>query len=84
MLLKTPLQRTFRIYRRDDGRFVTRNEVPGDSPLGVDLSLNMALGTAHREAITASRDEGCVVVVEVQQVDGKWKCHNVVQPPKRV
>ena len=62
MLLRTPLQRTFRVYRRADGRFVTRSEHPADSPLGVDLSLNMALGTAHREAIAVSRDEGCVVV----------------------
>jgi hypothetical protein len=77
------LQRTFRIHRRDDGRFVTRNESSADSPLGVDLSLNMALGTAHREAVAASREDGCMVVVEVQQADGKWKRHNVVHPPKR-
>ena len=83
MPLKKPLQRTFRIHRRDDGRFVTRNEHPKDSPLGVDASLNMALGTAHREAIATSRDEHCVVVVEVEQADGKWKRHNVVQPPAK-
>jgi hypothetical protein len=41
-----------------------------------------AFGTAHREAIAASRDEGCVVVVEVEQADGKLKRHNAVQPPK--
>jgi len=78
-----PTQRTFRIHHRPDGRYETRNEHPKDSPLGVGRSLNMALGTAHREATAASRDDGCAVAIEVQQPDGKWKRRDVILPPKR-
>lgn len=83
MVAKKPPQRTFRIHRRQDGRFESRNEHPKDSPLGVDSSLHMALGSAHREATLTARDEGCTVVIEVQQPNGKWKRHDVIQPPTR-
>jgi hypothetical protein len=81
MAKKVP-QRVIRIHRRPDGKYETRNERPQDSPLGVDGSLSLALGTARREATATSRDEGCAVVVEVQQPNGTWKRDNVVQPPK--
>lgn len=77
---KTIQTRRFRIYRRDDGRYVTLNEHPGDSPLGVDYSLSQAIGTANREATLAS-SKGCRVVVEVQQPDRSWKKIDAVDPP---
>lgn len=83
MPVKKPLQRTYRIHRRRDGRFESRNEHPKDSPLGVDSNLDMAIGSAHREATMTARAEGCAVVIEVQQPNGKWKRHEIVQPPAR-
>lgn len=77
---KTIQTRRFRIYRRDDGRYVTLNEHPGDSPLGVDHSLSQAIGTANREATLASC-KGCRVVIEVQQPDKRWKKIDAVDPP---
>jgi hypothetical protein len=77
---KTIPTRRFRIYRGDDGRYVSLSEHPGDSPLGVDFSLNQAIGSATREAILASR-EGCRVVIEVQQPNKSWKKIDVVNPP---
>lgn len=73
--------RTLRVHRRPDGRYETRNERSSDSPLGVDGSLNMARGTAYREATLISRDEGCRVAIEVQQPDGSWKAEKPVEPP---
>jgi hypothetical protein len=78
-----PTTRTFRIFRRSDGRFESRNETPGDSPLGVDSTLNLAVGSAHREATMTAKAEGCRVVIEVQQPDGKFKREMVVEPPRR-
>jgi hypothetical protein len=63
--------RLYRIHQRPDGLFETRNEFPKDRPLGVDSSLNMAMGTAHREAVVASQ-AGALVVIEAQR-DGKWQ-----------
>jgi hypothetical protein len=77
---KAVRSRTIRIYRRADGRFVSRNEFPTDSPLGVDYSLSQAIGTAKREATLASKD-GFRVIVEAQQPNGKWKRVEVVEPP---
>lgn len=77
----TPAARVLRVHLRADGRYETRNDRPGDSPLGVDRSLSMALGTAHREATATSRDERCRVAIEVQQPDGSWKPGDVIDPP---
>ncbi len=74
-----PATRTFRIHRRPDGRFESRNENPKDSPLGVDSSLDMAIGSALREATMAARD-GYRAVIEVQQPDGKFKKEKVLAP----
>jgi len=74
-----PLRR-FRIYRREDGRYVSLNEHPGDSPLGIDFSLSQAIGTATREAMLASR-QGCRVAIEVQQFNKRWKRVDVINPP---
>lgn len=73
-------ERMFRIQRGADGRFETRNEVPTDSPMGVEVTLGMAIGTATREATLASR-EGCRVIIEVLEGDGTWKRANVIHPP---
>lgn len=74
--------RVIRIHRRADGRFESRNETATDSPLGVDTNLAMAIGTATREATITARDEGCRVVIEVQQPGGGWKRENIVEPPR--
>ncbi|MBA2588434.1 MAG: hypothetical protein H0U98_07390 [Alphaproteobacteria bacterium] len=63
--------RLYRIHQTPDGLFETRNEFPKDRPLGVDSSLNMAMRTAHREAVVASR-AGAVVVIEAQR-NGEWQ-----------
>lgn len=81
MAKKMP-QRTLRIHRRPDGRFVTRNERPTDSPLGVDSSLSQAMGTATREATAISREAGCRVIIEVEQANGKWKRETAMDPPR--
>ena len=81
MSRKTVQTRRFRIYRREDGRYVSLNEHPGDSPLGVDYSLSQAVSTATREATLASR-QGCRVVIEVQQPNKSWKKIDIVNPPK--
>ena len=72
--------RRFRIHQRQDGRYVSLSEHPGDSPLGVDYSLSQAIGTATREATLASRG-GCRVVIEVQQPNKRWKRVEVISPP---
>lgn len=78
-----PKVRTYRVHRRSDGRFESRNENPTDSPLGVDNNLNMAIGSAYREANMTARAEGCRVVIEVQKPNGKFKRETVVEPPRR-
>jgi len=82
MARKTVPTRRFRIHRRQDGRYVSLSEHPGDSPLGVDYSLSQAIGTATREATRASR-ERCKVIVEVQQPNKSWKKLDVINPPAR-
>lgn len=72
--------KTIRIHQRPDGRHETRNETPTDSTLGVDASLNQALGTAHREATLASLD-GYQVKIEVQVKGNKFKQVDVILPP---
>lgn len=79
----TKAARVLRVHRRPDGRYETRNERPTDSPLGVDASLNMARGTAYREATMISREEGCRVDIEVQHPDGTWKAETPVEPPSK-
>lgn len=81
MARKTLPERVLRIHRRIDGMYESRNEVPGDSPLGVDYSLDLALGTAQREAMLASR-KGCRVRIEIQDKNNKWKPIDVVEPPR--
>lgn len=77
---KKILQKVIRIHRRPDGRYESRNEIATDSPLGVDSSLSLALGTAAREATLASRD-GCRVRIEVQDKNNRWKPIEVIEPP---
>jgi hypothetical protein len=72
-------RRVFRIHRRADGRYKSRNENPTDGPLGVDTSLSLAIDTATREAVLASQ-EGQSVLIEVLQPNGIWKEVGVVKP----
>ena len=76
-----PATRIFTSEQRQDGRFVSRNETPGDSPLGVDPSENMAIGTCRREATMASR-LGCTVIIKARQPGEKWKEVDRVEPPR--
>jgi len=76
MSWKTIPTRRFRIHQRQDGRYVSLSEHPGDSPLGVDYSLSQAIGTA-----TLLSREGCKVVIEVQQPNKSWKHVDVINPP---
>ena len=78
---KTIPQKVIRVHQRDDGRYVSRNEIPTDSPLGVDSTLSHALGTAKREAMLASR-QGCRVRIEVQDSGGQWRQIDVIDPPR--
>ena len=78
---KTVPSKVIRVYHREDGRYVSRNEMATDSPLGVDATLNAALGTAKREATLASR-EGYPVRIEVQDAGGKWREVETVKPPR--
>jgi hypothetical protein len=75
-------QKVIRVHRRHDGRYVCCNEVPTDGPLGVDASLSQALGTAMREATSASRATGCRVRIEVMDAGGKWREIDAVDPPR--
>jgi len=73
--------RVLKVIRRDDGRFVTQTAVKGDSPLGVDTTLNQAIGTAVREATALSRELRCRVAIQVEQPNGSFKLDQVVNPP---
>lgn len=73
-------QRIIRIHDRADGRFVTRNDRDTDSPLGVDTSINLALGTAHREAVLTAREEGCTVIVQIRK-GARWTEVERLTPP---
>ena len=72
---------TIRIHQRPDGKFESRNGNPKDSPLGVDTNLNMAIGSARREATMLARDEDCTVVIEAM-VDKHWTEIDRVEPPR--
>lgn len=75
-------QRTIkvRIHDHADGHLVTRSGRTSDSPLGVDASLDAALGTAHREAIILAGDHACPVVI--QRIKGaRWLEVARVEPP---
>jgi hypothetical protein len=72
--------RVIRVHHEGPRRFVTRNENPTDSPLGVDRTIYGAVGTAQREATLASR-KGYRIFIEVEQPDGKWKREAVIDPP---
>ncbi len=71
---------TLRIHQRPDGKFEARNGNPMDSPLSVDPNLNMAIGSARREAKMLARDEDCPVVIEAM-VDKHWTEIDRVEPP---
>jgi hypothetical protein len=75
---------TLRIERRPDGRFVTRGDVPADSPLGVDSCLSKAIGTAIREATMLSRQNGWQIGIEVEQDRGGFKIEQIVNPPLKL
>ena len=74
-------QKVIRVHRRYDGHYVCCNEVPTDSPLGVDTSLSQALGTAMREATLASKQSGRRVRIEIMDTGGKWREIDAVEPP---
>jgi hypothetical protein len=75
-----PKVRTFIIEQRSDGRYVSRNENPTDSPIGVDTNLIMAIGSARREATMASKAEGCRVIIKHRE-GTKLKEIDRVEPP---
>jgi hypothetical protein len=77
-----PKDRTFIIERRADGRYVSRNGNPKDSPIGVDISLSMAIGSARREATMTSKAEGCTVIIKHRE-GTKLKEVDRVEPPRR-
>jgi hypothetical protein len=79
-----PSTRTLRIFHRLDGRFETRNQSRTDSPLGVDSSLNHAIGTAVREATMLTKAVGCRVVIEVQNPNGTFKRKQIINPPAKM
>ncbi len=72
---------TLRIHQLPDGKFEARNGNLKDSPLGVDPNLNMAIGSARREAAMLARDEDCTVVIEAM-VDKYWIEIDRVEPPR--
>jgi hypothetical protein len=74
--------RTFIIEQRSDGRYVSRNDIPTDSPLGVDPNLDMAIGSARREATLTSKAEGCTVIIKYRE-GTKLKEVDRVEPPNR-
>lgn len=75
-----PKVRIFIIEQRNDGRWVSRNENPTDSPIGVDMSLGMAIGSARREATLTSKAEGCRVIIKHRE-GTKLKEIDRVEPP---
>ena len=79
-----PPTRTIRIFHRLDGRYETRNQSRTNSPLGVDSSLNHAIGTAVREATMLTKAVGCRVVIEVQNPNGSFKREQIINPPVKI
>jgi hypothetical protein len=73
--------RVIKVVRRTDGRFITQSAIGGESPMGVDTTLNQAVGTAVREATAMSRDLRCRVAIQVEQPNGSFKLEQVVNPP---
>jgi hypothetical protein len=70
-----------KVLRRADGRFITQSAIKGEGPLGVDTTLNQAVGTAVREATAMSRDLRCRVAIQVEQPNGSFMLEQVVNPP---
>jgi hypothetical protein len=52
-----------------------------DGPLGVDRSLNRALGQQCEKRPLLAVTNGAAIVIEVEQSDGKFKLEHVVEPP---
>lgn len=79
-----PAARTFKVHRRKDGKFESRDaDAPAtDSPLGVDSNLSMAIGTAHREAKITAQAERRRVHIKVENADGGWSHQETVEPPR--
>ena len=76
--------RMLRISCRADGKFVTLTENPQDSPLGVDASLNHAIGTAVREATIISRSSRCRVAICVEKPNGHYRTEQLINPPRAI
>lgn len=72
---------TIRIWKRPDGRFEIRNANPNDSPLGVDRNIDIAIGSARREATRISNDDNCRVSIRVRE-GKRWKEVDHVDPPR--
>jgi hypothetical protein len=74
---------TLQITKRDDGRFITKRIHSADDPLGVDSSLNQALGTAVREATRMSKEDRCRVAIDVETATGNFRRDQIINPPLR-
>jgi hypothetical protein len=75
---------TLQITKRADGRFITKRIHSADDPLGVDSSLNQALGTAVREATRISKEDRCRVAIDVETATGNFRRDQIINPPLRV
>ncbi len=73
--------RVFTIRRRADGTYVSRNDVPGASPLGVYSNLDMAITSAQRDAACVSRAWHCRVIVRAEGASGALEQIAVIEPP---
>jgi hypothetical protein len=75
--------RVLRIRRREDGRFVIQGH-SWEAPVGVDANLDMAIGSAVREATVISRDEHCRVLIQVERLNGSFKREQIINPPVHI
>jgi hypothetical protein len=75
---KKPPTRLFRVsWDAKRERYVAKNDNGG--LLGADLTLNVVIQSAVREADLACR-EGVRVAVKVEQETGLWRTAHVAQP----
>ena len=72
------------VSKRADGRFATTLQGAKDSPLGVDPSIDRAIGTAVREAILISRADRISVAIDVEDADGRVRRDQIVRPPLKL
>ena len=75
---------TIEISRRADGKLITRLANSTDSPLGVDTSLDQAIGTAVREATRISKEEKCAVAINVEDARGQFRRNQLVRAPAKI